>query len=121
MPIEIWSKLITDLPILFVLILVLVKGGEKFDKFGEKFDKLGEKVDKLTSSMRSLGGKVELIGKVQDVRLDLHEERITETGKHQAVTTSVAAAAIHMNGAAPTTRRPPHASWPDTKIDEDEG
>lgn len=99
MPSELWTKLIADAPILGVLLIVLWRGGEKLDKVGEKFDK-------MTLAVKNLGAKVELIGRLQDVRLDLHEERTTGTGKHAAI-----------NGAIPATR---HPSWPDTAKPDDE-
>lgn len=108
---ELLTKLIADAPILAVLLLVLWRGGEKLDK-------LGEKIDKVTNAVKNLGAKVELIGKLQDVRLDLHEERTT--GSHAAVTASAASTILRgQNGT--NAPRLPHPSWPGPTSDEDEG
>lgn len=105
MPPELWTKLVADAPILAVLLIVLWKGGDKLDKIGEKFDK-------MTMAVKGLSAKVELIGKLQDVRLDLHEERTT--GKHSVVSASV----VHgPNGAVP----PNTPAWPNgAAADEDD-
>lgn len=109
MPIELWTRLIADAPILGVLLIVLWRGGEKLDK-------LGEKLDKLTGTVKNLGAKVEMVGKIQDVRLDLHEERV-ETGGHTTVSNGAAAAVRHANGSAPgSAKRHPHPSWPADKL-----
>lgn len=114
---ELIAKIIMDAPLLGVLLLVLWKGGDKADSLGKKMDKQTDATNKQTLAINSLAAKVELIGKIQDVRLELHEER---TGKHQAVTSKGATTVLTANGAAPSTRRPPHPSWPDDHDSEDE-
>lgn len=105
MPPELWTKLIADAPILGVLLIVLWKGGDKLDKIGEKFDK-------MTMAVKGLSSKVELIGKLQDVRLDLHEER--STGKHSAISATVSHGP---NGATPPSSPP---TWPAISPEEDD-
>lgn len=97
MPTELWTKLAADAPILLILLLVLWRGDNKFDK-------LIERLDKLTLTMKGLTSKVEMIGRLQDARFDLHEERST---KHPT------------NGAAPNGASPRAPSWPDVKEDEE--
>jgi hypothetical protein len=112
MPADLLSKLIADAPILAVLLIVLFKGGDKLDKLGEKFDK-------MTLAVKGLSSKVEMIGKLTDARLELHEERTNGTGRHSAVPAAAAATVVtrgSANGAVPG----PHPSWPETPHDEDE-
>jgi hypothetical protein len=107
MPPDLWIKLAADAPILCVLLLVLWRGGQKLDT-------LGDRIDKMTSAVRSMCSKIELVGKLQDMRLELHEERTTGAG-----VVDVAAVVAHRrsgNGAAtpptgiPRVSRP---SWPE--------
>lgn len=106
MPAELWTKLIADAPILAVLIIVLWKGGEKLDK--------------LTLAVKTLSGKVELIGRIQDMRFDLHEERTAATGKHPAMTSNGAGVAVRQANGIPPSRRPPHPSWPEPPSGDDD-
>lgn len=106
MPAELWTKLIADAPILAVLIIVLWKGGEKLDK--------------LTLAVKTLSGKVELIGRIQDMRFDLHEERTSATGKYAAIAPN-GAGRTQTNGTPPAQQRVAHPSWPEPpSTDEDE-
>lgn len=114
---EMWVKLATDLPLLAVLLLVLWKGGQKLDK-------IGERIDKMTKVVSTLSSRIELLGKIQDMRLELHEERTNVVGGHVDVAV-VAGRHVHPgNGAAapvPITPRAVRPSWPAVPTDvEDE-
>lgn len=114
---EMWVKLATDLPLLAVLLLVLWKGGQKLDK-------IGERLDKMTNVVKTLSSKIELIGKIQDMRLELHEERTNAVGGHVDAAVVVSRHAHPGNGAvppAPMTPRGARPSWLDVPADpEDE-
>lgn len=107
MPSELLLKIAADAPILCVLLLVLWKGGQKLDA-------LGERIDKMTNAVKSMSSKIELVGKIQDMRLELHEER---TGAPGIV--DVSAVVGHRrsgNGAAPPSAGIPRGgrpSWPE--------
>lgn len=99
MPVELWTKLIADAPLVALLFVVFWRGGEK--------------IDKLTATIKGLSSKVEMIGRLQDARLDLHEER---TGPKHSTLKELA------NGAVPPSRngRALHHSWPETVVSDDE-
>lgn len=107
MPVELWTRLVVDIPLLAVLLLVLWKGGEKVDK-------LGEKIDKMSTAVRGLSSRVELVGKLTDARLELHEERTTKNG------TVVKATVTHIPTNGVSTQHVTQPSWPDTPTDTDE-
>ena len=62
-------KVILNAGTMGVLLIVLL-GGYRL------FMVLGTKLDKLTEAIIVVGAKVETVGKVQDARLDLLEERM---------------------------------------------
>jgi hypothetical protein len=116
MPPDLWIKLAADAPILCVLLLVLWRGGQKLDA-------LGDRLDKMTNAVKSMSSKIELVGKIQDMRLELHEERTAGPG---VVDVSAVVGHRRSNGsvATPPTGIPRVArpSWPEgsaTDVEEE--
>lgn len=113
MPPDLWIKLAADAPILCVLLLVLWKGGQKLDS-------LGERLDKMTNAVKAMSSKIELVGKIQDMRLELHEERTIGPGMVDAV--AVVGHRRPSNGAVPPSGIPRivRPSWPEGSAPDSE-
>ena len=106
-------KLAADAPILLVLLLVLWKGGQKLDK-------IGERLDRMTLAVKNLSSKIELVGKIQDMRLELHEERTASPAGNIVDVSAVVAARRPNNGAMPISTQITRPSWPAVADSEDE-
>jgi len=112
MPADLLLKLAADAPILLVLLLVLWKGGHKLDKFGER-------LDKVTMAVKNLTSRIDLLGKIQDIRLDLHEERTSHPGNGYV---EVSARRSSNGAQAPAERPAQRPSWPEpsaVEVEED--
>ena len=120
MPVELWTRLIVDIPLLGVLLLVLWKGGDKLEKLGDKFDKFGENFNKLATAVKGLSSRVDMIGKLTDARLELHEERTTKNGTIVTATMVRAPITHAPNNGALVPQRITQPSWPDTPTDADD-